>query len=197
MKLAAVVSEIAGVSARAMGQGLIEGDTDVQALAELARGRLWSQREALAQALTGRMQPPHAFLLTEPLSHVEYLDESMARCTAELQDRLHKAEADRTRLDTIPGISRRAADMILAEMGHDMGRFPRANHLASWAGMCPGNHERAGKRTSGKTRKGRRWLRQVLIEAAHGAAHTRHTYPKHVTTLWLIVTFGDAGGQAG
>jgi transposase len=176
IKLAAVVSDIAGVSARAMVQGLIEGETDVQALAELARGRLRSKRDALKQALAGRMRPHHAFLLTEHLSHVEYLDESIERFTAELQDRLHEAEADITLLDTIPGISRRAAEIILAEIGHDMGRFPSAKHLASWAGMCPGNCESAGKRKSGKTRKGSRWLRQVLIEAAHGAAHTRHTY---------------------
>jgi transposase len=122
------------------------------------------------------MRPHHAFLLTEHLSHVEYLDESIARFTAALQDRLHEVEADITRLNTIPGMSRRAAEIILAEIGHDMRRFPSAKHLASWAGMCPGNHESAGKRNSGKTRKGSRWLRQVLIEAAHGAAHTRHTY---------------------
>jgi transposase len=176
IKLAAVVSDIAGVSARAMVQGLIEGETDVQALAELARGRLRSKRDALEQALAGRMRPHHAFLLTEHLSHVAYLDESIERFTAELQDRLHEVEADITRLDTIPGISRRAAEIILAEIGPDMGRFPSAKHLASWAGMCPGNHESAGKRNSGKPRKGSRWLRQVLIEAAHGAAHTRYTY---------------------
>ena len=176
IKLAAVVSDIAGVSARAMVQGLIEGETEVQALAELARGRLRSKRDALEQALAGRMRPHHAFLLTEHLSHLEYLDESIERFTAELQDRLHEVEADITLLDTIPGISRRAAEIILAEIGHDMGRLPSAKQLASWAGMCPGNHESAGKRNSGKPRKGSRWLRQVLIEAAHGAAHTRYTY---------------------
>jgi transposase len=176
MKLAAVVSDSAGVSARAMVQGLIEGETAVQALAELARGRLRSQRDALEQALVGRLRPHHAVLLTAHLSHVEYLDESLERFTAALQERLHEAEADIMLLDTIPGMSRRAAEIILAEIGHDMGRFPSANHLASWAGMCPGNHESAGKRNSGKTRKGSRWLRQVLIEAAHGAAHTRHSY---------------------
>src|SRR5262245_52449159 len=159
-----------------MVQGPSEGATDVRALAEWARGRLRSQRDALEQALAGRMRPHQAFLLTEHLSHVEYLDESIERFTAELQARLCEAEAAMTLLETIPGMSRRAAEIILAEIGHDRGRFPSANHLASWAGMCPGNHESAGKRKSGKTRKGSRWLRQVLIEAAHGAAHTRHTY---------------------
>jgi transposase len=176
IKLAAVASDIAGVSARAMLQGLIDGETDVQALAELARGRMRTKRDVLEQALVGRMRPHHAFLLTENLSHLEYLDESIARFMAELQARLHEAEADMALLDTIPGISWRAAEIILAEIGRDMGRFPSAKHLASWAGICPGNYESAGKRKNGKTRKGSRWLRQVLIEAAHGAAHTRHTY---------------------
>jgi transposase len=176
IKLAAVASDIAGVSARAMLQGLIDGETDVQALAELARGRMRTKRDVLEQALVGRMRPHHAFLLTEHLSHLEYLDESIARFMAELQARLHEAEADMALLDTIPGISWRAAEIILAEIGRDMGRFPSAKHLASWAGICPGNYESAGKRKNGKTRKGSRWLRQVLIEAAHGAAHTKHTY---------------------
>jgi transposase len=176
IKLAAVASDIAGVSARAMLQGLIDGETDVQALAELARGQMRTKRDVLEQALVGRMRPHHAFLLTEHLSHLEYLDESIARFMAELQARLHEAEADMALLDTIPGISWRAAEIILAEIGRDMGRFPSAKHLASWAGICPGNYESAGKRKNGKTRKGSRWLRQVLIEAAHGAAHTKHTY---------------------
>jgi transposase len=125
IKLAAVASEIAGVSARAMLQGLIDGETDVLALAESARGRMRSKRDVLEQALVGRMRPHHAFLLTAHLSHVEYLDESLARCTAELQARLHEAEADMTRLDTIPGMSRRAAEcQTSGVLGGDVSRQP-------------------------------------------------------------------------
>lgn len=176
IKLASVVSDIAGVSARAMMQALLDGERDATVLAQLAQGRMRSKRELLEQALVGRMRPHHALLITEHLSHIEYLDESISRFTTELSQRLNSAEDEIVLLDTIPGISRRAAEVLLAEIGSDMSRFPSAKHLASWAGICPGNHESAGKRRSGKTRKGSRWLRQVLIEAAHGAAHTKQTY---------------------
>ena len=176
IKLASVASDIAGVSARAMLQALLDGERDSGVLAQLAQGRMRTKRDLLEQALVGRMRPHHALLITEHLSHIEYLDESIARFTTELKKRLNSAEAEIILLDTIPGISRRAAEVLLAEIGSDMSRFPSAKHLASWAGICPGNHESAGKRKSGKTRKGSRWLRQVLIEAAHGAAHTKQTY---------------------
>ncbi len=176
IKLASVASDIAGVSARAMLQALLDGERDSAVLAQLAQGRMRSKRDLLEQALVGRMRPHHALLITEHLSHIEYLDESIARFTTELGQRLNTAEDEIVLLDTIPGISRRAAEVLLAEIGSDMSRFPSAKHLASWAGICPGNHESAGKRRSGKTRKGSRWLRQVLIEAAHGAAHTKQTY---------------------
>lgn len=176
IKLASVASDITGVSARMMLQALLDGEQDSAALAQLARGRMRTKRDLLAQALCGRIRPHHAFMLTEHLSHIEYLDESIARFTDEVNERLSEAEEEILLLDTIPGISRRAAEVILAEVGGDMGRFPTAKHLASWAGICPGNYESAGKRKSGKTRKGSRWLRQLLIEAAHGAAHAKGTY---------------------
>lgn len=176
IKLAAVASDITGVSARRMLQALLDGERDSAVLAQLARGRMRSKRDLLEQALCGRMRPHHAFMLTEHLSHIEYLDESIARFTAEVNERLSSAEEEIILLDTIPGISHRAAEVILAEIGRDMSRFPTAKHLASWAGICPGNYESAGKRKSGKTRKGSRWLRQLLIEAAHGAAHAKQTY---------------------
>jgi transposase len=159
-----------------MLDGLLNGETNVEALAELAKGRMRSKRALLEQALVGRMRPHHAFLITEHLSHLDYLDDAIIHFTNELKERLAEAEAEIDLLDTIPGISRRAAEVLLAEIGRDMSRFPSAKHLASWAGICPGNHESAGKRKSGKTRKGSVWLRQVLIEAAHGAAHTKQTY---------------------
>jgi transposase len=176
IKLAAVASDITGVSARLMLEALLDGERDAAMLAQLARGRMRSKRPLLEQALTGRMRSHHAFLISEHLSHLEYLDESIARFSAELGERLAPSEDEIALLDTIPGLSRRAAEVLLAEIGSDLSRFPSAKHLASWAGICPGNRESAGKRKSGKTRKGSRWLRQLLIEAAHGAAHSKQTY---------------------
>ncbi len=114
--------------------------------------------------------------MAELLGQIDYLEEAAARVTAELDARLQTETEAIEYLDTIPGVNRRIAQIIIAEIGTDMGRFPSAKHLASWAGICPGNHESAGKRRSGKTRKGSRWLRQALTEAAHGAAHTKKTY---------------------
>ena len=176
VKLASVVSDIRGLSARAMLEAILGGETDPEKLAELARGRLRPKRDQLAQALLGRVRPHHCFLLTEHLSHIDYLDEAIAQFSDEIGKRLESHEEVIELLDTIPGLSRRSAEILLAEIGTEIARFPSAKHLASWAGMCPGQRESAGKRKSGKTRKGDRWLRQVLIEAAHGAASTKKTY---------------------
>jgi transposase len=176
IKLAAVVTDIRGVSARAMLEELISGQTDPETLADLARGRLRSKHDQLVSALHGRFTAHHAFLLTEHLSHLDYLEEAIDRVGTEIQARLQAEQEVLDRLDTIPGVSQRTAEILLAEIGADLSRFPSAKHLASWAGMCPGNHESAGKRLSGKTRKGSRWLKQVLIEAAHVASKTKDTY---------------------
>jgi transposase len=176
LKLAAVVSNIYGVSARAMLEALIAGQRDVEVLAELARGRLRAKRAQLQEALAGRMTAHHSFLLAEHLSFMEALDEAIARVSEEIDQRLTAEQEAIALLDTIPGVGQRAAEILIAEIGTDMSRFPSAKHLASWAGMCPGNHESAGKRLSGKTRKGSRWLRQVLVEIAHAAAKTKQTY---------------------
>lgn len=176
IKLGAVVSDIMGVSARAMLEALLAGQTDPVALADLARGRLRDKREALSQALLGRFKAHHAFMLTEHLSHLDYLSEAIERVSAELDRRLAEAEQIVILLDTIPGISRHIAHVILAELGSDVTRFASPRQLASWAGLCPGNNESAGKRYSGRTRKGSPYLRQTLVEAAHGAARTKDTY---------------------
>jgi transposase len=110
------------------------------------------------------------------LSHLDYLEEAIERVSAEIGQRLREEEAVIDLLDTVPGISRRAAESIIAEIGTDVSRFPSAKHLASWTALCPGNAASGGKRLSGKTRKGNRWLRQVLIEIAHGAGKTKDTY---------------------
>jgi transposase len=176
IKLAAVVTDVRGVSARAILDALVAGESDPVLLAELARGRLRAKREQLAQAVVGRFAAHHAFMITEQLSHLDYLDEAMERISTEIEQRLQEEWAAVELLDSVPGISQRAAEILVAELGVDLQRFPSAKHLASWAGMCPGNKESGGKRLSGKTRKGNVWLRQVLIETAHVASKTKDTY---------------------
>lgn len=176
LKLASVVTDINGVSARAMLEAILAGQRDVAILADLARGRLRAKRDQLKEALEGRVTAHHSFLLTEHLSTLEYLDEAIARVSGEMDQRLTADHEAIVLLDTIPGVGQRAAEILIAEIGTDMSRFPSAKHLASWAGMCPGNHESGGKRLSGKTRKGNRWLRQVLVEIAHVASKTKNSY---------------------
>jgi transposase len=176
IKLAAVASDIMGVSGRAILAALIAGHTDPHTLAELAKGRLRSKREPLAKALDGRVKPHHRFVLTELLCQIDGLDDTIARFDAQIQAICGPFEEAVGLLDTIPGIARHTAEMIVAEIGTDMSRFPSADHLASWAGVAPGNYESAGKRASGKTRKGNRFLRTTLVQAAHVAARTKGTY---------------------
>jgi transposase len=176
VKLAAVASDIMGASGRAILAALLAGHSDPQALADLAKGRLRSKRDQLANALDGRIKPHHRFVLTELLCQIDGLDDTVARFDAQIQAIYGPFEAAAGLLETIPGVARRTAEMIVAEIGTDMSRFPSADHLASWAGVAPGNHESAGKRASGKTRKGNRFLRTSLVQAAHAAARTRGTY---------------------
>jgi transposase len=176
IKLASVVTDIRGVSARSMLEALIAGERDLSVMAELARGPMRSKRAELEEALRGHFLPHHRFLLTEHLSHIDYLDEAIDRVSQAIEEHLADEQEAIALLDTIPGVSQRTAEILIAEIGTDMSRFPSAKHLASWAGMCPGHHESAGKRLSGKTRKGSRWLRQVLVEIAHVAAKTKETY---------------------
>jgi transposase len=176
IKLAAVASDIMGGSGRAILAALLTGHVDPQALAELAKGRLRSTRDQLASALEGRVKPHHRFVLTELLSQIDSLDETIARFEAQIQAICGPFEEAVALLDTIPGVARRPAEMIVAEIGTDMTRVPSADPLASWAGVAPGNHESAGKQASGKTRKGNRFLRTTLVQAAHAAARTRGTY---------------------
>jgi transposase len=173
--LAAVASDIMGVSGRAMLAALVAGHTEPQALADVAKGRLRSKRDQLAQALDGRVKPHHRLVLTELLCQIDSLEETIARFDAHIQAICGPFDEAVGLLDTIPGVARRTAEMLVAEIGTDMSRFPSAAHLASWAGVAPGNQESAGKRTSGKTRKGKRFLRTTLGQAAHAAARTKGT----------------------
>ncbi len=177
IKLASVASRVLGASGRAMLDELCEGNNDPKALAELAKGKLRKKLPALRQALEGRFSSHHALLVSHLLAHIDYLDETIGSLSAEIEERLRPFEHELELLCTIPGVGRITAEVMLAELGPDMSRFPSDRHAASWAAICPGHDESAGKRRSGKTRKGNRWLRTALIEAANSAAgRTRGTY---------------------
>jgi transposase len=176
IKLAAVASNIVGRSARAMLDALVAGSAKPAVIAQLAHGRLREKLPELEQALEGRFTAHQRFLIAQQLAHLDYLDEAIERISREIGERLDSVTDDITRLETIPGIARRGAEILIAEIGSDMSRFPSAAHLAAWAGMAPGNHESAGKRLSSTTRKGSPALRALLVEAGHAAGRTKNTY---------------------
>jgi transposase len=169
LKLTSVVTDVMGASGRAMLQALVDGTTDPTVLADLARGRLRKKLPLLQRALQGRFRPHHAFLIEQIFAKLDFLDETLDRLTAEIDRRVAPFEPMLAALDTIPGVDRIGAISIVAETGGDMSRFPSEGHLCSWGAMCPGQNESAGKRHSGKTRKGNRYLRRTLIQAALGA----------------------------
>lgn len=244
IKLTSVVADVMGVSSRAMLDAMLQGETDAEVLAGMARGRMTSKREALIEALTGRVRDHHRFLIRSHLSHIDFLEEQIRHFDREIEARmapLRRSETDAKAsgtigassetepqtdaapmpptasasprkdpgeeegvsvqeiveaetegsapeggsfsyadavalLDPIPGIDVRAAQAILAEIGTDMGRFPTAGHLSSWAGVAPGNHQSAGKSYSGRTRGGNPALRKALVQAAHAAIRTKESY---------------------
>lgn len=176
IKLASVATDVLGVSGRAMLEALIADHLSPAEMAELAHGRLREKREQLTLALEGRVQPHHRFLLTELLCQIDNLDEAIVRFDEQIQAYCAPFEAAVALVDTLPGVGRTIAETIVAEIGSDMSRFPTADHLASWAGVAPGNNESGGKRRSGKTRKGNQALRTALIQAAQAAARTKGTY---------------------
>lgn len=175
IKLSSVASDVLGVSGRAMLKALVAGTTDPQVLADLARGRLRNKLPALRQALTGRFRDHHGFLVGRILAHLDYLEEAIIELTERIEKQLRPFEEQMRVLTAIPGVKRNTAHVIVAETGVDMGRFASAAQLESWAGMCPGNNESAGKRRTGKTRKGSKWLRQALVEAANAAIRKKGT----------------------
>jgi transposase len=178
LKLASVATDIMGVSGRAILAALLAGEADPAVLAELAKGPLRKKRSQLEQALQGQLRLHHSFVLTELLAQIDSLDETIARFTAQIQAAC-ASEAEEAEvvalLDTIPGLSQATAQVVVAEIGTDMRRFPSAAALAAWAGLAPGNNESAGHQRSGRTRKGNVWLRTILVQAAQAAAHTKHT----------------------
>jgi transposase len=186
IKLASVASDVTpaptaeqvrvGVSGRAILDELVKGHGDPAQLAQLARGRLRVKQDLLQKALVGNLRPHHRFLLAQQLSHIDFLDEAIDRLDTQIAEQMRPFQAALDRWDSLPGINRRLAEIIVAEVGADLKPFEDAEHLASWSGMCPGNKASAGKRLSGKTRKGSKWLRRALVEAAHGAARTKNKY---------------------
>jgi transposase len=176
IKLAAVATDIMGKSGREMLAALVAGATDPVALADLAKGRLREKIPQLERALAGRFGSHQRFLIGQQLAHIDALDETIQQVSTEIGERLRPFADEIARLDTIPGIDRRGAEGLIAEIGTELGSFPDADHLASWAGMVPGNNESAGKRKSGKTRKGDPWLRCLLVEAGQAAGRSKTTY---------------------
>ncbi len=172
LKLGSVATDILGVSGRAMLAALVKGETKAAALASLAKGRLRKKQPQLVAALTGRITPVQRSLLGQQLAHVEYLERAIAELDTLIAALMVPYQAEADRLRTTTGIETRTAEALIAELGVDMTVFPSDRHCASWAGMCPGNNESAGKRKSGKTRKGSKWLRAALVEAAWATSRT-------------------------
>jgi transposase len=176
IKLASVATDVLGVSGRAILEAIIAGQATPEQMAELAKGRMRDKRDQLTKALEGRVKAHHRFVLTELLCQIDSLDETIARFDQEIEIYCRPFEEAVQLLDTIPGVGRLAAEIIVAEIGVDMSRFPSDDHLAAWAGVAPGNNESAGKRRSGRIRKGNQPLGAALNQAAHAAAHTKNTY---------------------
>jgi transposase len=176
LKLGNVVSDILGVSSRAMLQSVVGGETEAARLATLARGRMRSKQPELIPALEGKVSDHHRFLWREYLDQVEYLERKIAVFEREIGRHLDPFVPAISLLDPVPGCNPVSLHALLAEIGTDMAQFPTAKHLCSWACVCPGNQESAGRRKTGRTRKGDRWLRGLLNQMAWAAAHTKGTY---------------------
>jgi transposase len=182
-----------GASAQDMLHALLDGETNSTRLAQLARDNMRSKRALLEQALQGRLTDHHRFLIRQQMAHIQMLDREIEQFSQEIAQGFRPREAAIARLSTIPGIKRRLAEVILSEIGTDMSRFPSARHLASWAGIYPGNNESAGKRLTGRTRKGSPWLRTALVEAAQAAARSKDCY---LTAQFHRLTIRSGGKKA-
>lgn len=176
IKLASVASDVLGVSGRAMLEAMIRGQDDPELLADLAKRRLRAKLPQLRQALLGKVTDHHRFLLRTLLEQVDALHKLIDSYSQRIEEEMAPFASARDRLQTIPGVDQRTAECMIAELGINMDQFPSEGHLASWAGLSPGLNESAGKKRSSKTRKGSRWLRQTMVQAAWAASHTKKTY---------------------
>jgi len=176
IKLASVATDVLGVSGRAMLEAMIHGQDDAELLADLAKRRLRAKLPELRQALSGKVTDHHRFLLRTLLEQVAHLEQMIASYSQRIEEEMVPFASTRDRLQTIPGVDQRTAECLIAELGIQMDQFPSEGHLASWAGLCSGMNESAGKKRSARTRKGSRWLRQTLVQAAWAASHTKTTY---------------------
>ena len=176
IKLSSAATDILGVSGRAMLDALVRGTTDPDTLAELARGRLRAKLGLLKKALLGFFRPHHAVVVSEMLAHIDYLEEALERITQQIREQIRPFAEQKQRLMTIPGCKDRTAEAVLAEIGADMSAFPSHQHIASWAGLCPGNRRSAGKRQPERIRKGNRWLRAALVQSAWAAIREDDSY---------------------
>ncbi len=176
VKLGCVASDILGASGRAMLDALCQGTTDPELLAELAKGRLRRKLPALREALEGRFEPHHALIIGAILAHLDFLDEQIERLSDAIEEQLAPFATGVTLASTITGVRARTAQVLIAEIGTDMRRFPSAKHLASWAGRCPANRKSAGKQRRGQSRSGSKWLGIALEEAALAAIATNDSY---------------------
>jgi len=176
IKLSSVATDIMGKSGRDMLAALVARRTDAAALAQLARGKMREKLPQLEKALRGQFGPHQRFLVAQQLAHIDGLDDIIERVSAEIAERVRPFEEAIEHIDTVTGVGRRTAEVLVAEVGVNLTRFPTHRHLTSWAALCPGNNESAGKRHGGKTRKGSPWLRAALVEAAKAAGRSKKTY---------------------
>lgn len=179
IKLAAVATDMQGVSAQAMIRALIQGEADPKVLAGMAKGRMRKKQAELERALVGQLTEHHRFMLNELLDQLDVLDQQIAKIEARIEEQLAQMPSFRAAvilLDTLPGVDRQLAIAIVAEIGVDMSRFPSDRHITAWAGVAPGNNETGGKQRSGKTRKGNKYLRRALVLAAWSAVRSKRNY---------------------
>ena len=176
IKLDSVVTDVMGKASRRMLEALIAGERDPEVLAEMALTRMRPRIPELRRALLGRFDDHHALMITMHLSHIDHLSEGIDRLDARIAEVMAPFADEVRRLETIPGVGRRTVEVVIAEIGVDMTRFPTSGQLASWAGLCPGHHESAGKQKSGRARKGNSALRMALCEAAWAGVRKNDSY---------------------